>query len=118
LPAVGRVIVVDNGSTDATASVAAGAGATVVLEAQRGLRRGLPARLAAIRELTGAGRPPPRVVVFLDADYSDDPHILPTLVQPISMMPPTSCSAPGCWAARAGRHAGPERRRETGWRAG
>src|SRR5260221_2160081 len=35
LPAVGRVIVVDNGSTDGTSRVAIDAGATVVTEAQR-----------------------------------------------------------------------------------
>ena len=36
LPSVGRVIVVDNGSTDQTASLARELGATVVDESQRG----------------------------------------------------------------------------------
>jgi hypothetical protein len=83
LPAVGRVIVVDNGSTDATAAVAASAGAIVVPEAQRGYGAACLRGLAAIGELTEGGQPPPQIVVFLDADYSDDPHILPELVQPI-----------------------------------
>jgi hypothetical protein len=83
LPAVGRVIVVDNGSTDATAAVAADAGATVVPEAQRGYGAACLRGLAAIGELTEGGQPPPQIVVFLDADYSDDPHILPEIVQPI-----------------------------------
>lgn len=83
LPAVGRVIVIDNGSTDRTASVAAGAGATVIAEPQRGYGAACLRGLAAIGELSAAGQPPPQVVVFLDADYSDDPHILPDLVRPI-----------------------------------
>jgi hypothetical protein len=83
LPAVGRVIVVDNGSTDATAAVAADAGATVVPEARRGYGAACLRGLAAIGELTEGGQPPPQIVVFLDADYSDDPHILPEIVQPI-----------------------------------
>jgi hypothetical protein len=83
LPPVGRVIVVDNGSTDGTASVAVCAGATVIAEPERGYGAACLRGLAAIGELTAAGQPPPQVVVFLDADYSDDPHILPALVQPI-----------------------------------
>jgi len=39
--------------------------------------------LAAIGELIDAGEPPPRIVVFLDADYSDHPELLPDLVEPI-----------------------------------
>jgi glycosyltransferase involved in cell wall biosynthesis len=83
LPAVERVIVVENGSTDGTARVAATAGATVVAEPRRGYGAACLKGLAAIAESTGAGQQPPRVVVFLDADYSDDPHLLPELVRPI-----------------------------------
>lgn len=83
LPKVGRVIVVNNASTDATAAVAFADGATVVHEPQRGYGAACLRGLAAIRDLIGAGDDPPRVVVFLDADYSDHAELLPTLVEPI-----------------------------------
>lgn len=83
LPTVGRVIVVDNGSTDATAEVAAKCGATVVEEPQRGYGAACLRGLATIRELFGRGQAAPRIVVFLDADYSDHPDLLPQLVAPI-----------------------------------
>jgi glycosyltransferase involved in cell wall biosynthesis len=83
LPAVGRVVVVDNGSTDRTADVAAAAGATVVSEPARGYGAACLKGLATIRELDATGQPLPRVVVFLDADFSDDPGGLTELVQPI-----------------------------------
>jgi glycosyltransferase involved in cell wall biosynthesis len=83
LPAVGRVVVVDNGSTDGTARVAAAAGAAVVSEPRRGYGAACLKGLAAIEEAVRADGPPPRVVVFLDADYSDDPRMLPDLVRPI-----------------------------------
>jgi hypothetical protein len=55
-------------------------GATVVEEPIRGYGR---ACLAGIREL--ALRPtPPDAVVFLDADFSDHPEELPTLVRPLA----------------------------------
>jgi hypothetical protein len=83
LPAVGRVIVVDNGSTDGTATVAARAGATVITEPERGYGAACLRGVAAIGELSAAGHPLPQIVVFLDGDYSDDPHILAEIVQPI-----------------------------------
>src|SRR5262245_11504050 len=83
LPAVGRVIVVDNGSSDRTADVAAAAGATVVHDPQRGYVAACLKGLAAIDELSVDGRAASRAVVFLDADYSDDPGLLPNLVRPI-----------------------------------
>lgn len=83
LPPVGRVIVVDNGSGDATAEVAANGGATVVAEPQRGYGAACLRGLATVRELIEHGHPAPRIVVFLDADYSDHPDMLPQLVEPI-----------------------------------
>ena len=83
LPPVGRVIVVDNGSTDATASIAREQGATVVAEPRRGYGAACLRGLATIDELTRSGQPAPQVVVFVDADYSDHPHMLPDLVKPI-----------------------------------
>ncbi len=72
---VDRVIVVDNGSTDSTAQVAATGGAFVVHEPQRGYGASCLAGIAAIDHAD--------VVVFLDADYSDDPALMGTLVEPI-----------------------------------
>jgi glycosyltransferase involved in cell wall biosynthesis len=83
LPAVGCVIVVDNGSTDGTARVAAAAGAMVVAQPQRGYGAACLAGLAAIDTLHRSGQPAPQIVVFLDADYSDDPSMLQALAQPI-----------------------------------
>jgi glycosyltransferase involved in cell wall biosynthesis len=80
---VGRIIVVDNGSTDRTADVAVSAGATVVPEPERGYGAACLKGLALIGGLIDSGQPPPQVIVFLDADYSDDPGVLPDLVQPI-----------------------------------
>ena len=83
LPAVDRVIVVDNGSTDATAERAAAAGADVVGEPRRGYGSACLRGLQAIDEAIVAGAPPPRVVAFVDADYSDHPDLLPQIVAPI-----------------------------------
>lgn len=77
-PPVRRVVVADNGSTDATAKVAAEGGATVVPAARRGYGSACLAGLAYLRE-----NDPPDVVVFLDADYSDHPEELPEVVAPI-----------------------------------
>jgi len=74
---VRRVVVVDNGSRDATADVACAAGAEVVREPARGYGR---ACLAGLARLAAA---PPDAVVFLDADHSDDPHDLPALMVPL-----------------------------------
>ncbi len=73
---VGRIIVADNGSTDDTATVARTHGATVVSEHQRGYGAACQAGIAALS-------PRDEVVVFMDADASDDPDSLPRLVGPI-----------------------------------
>ena len=65
---VDRVIVVDNGSTDATVDVARNAGALVVHEPQRGYGA------ACLRGLGELAVEPPDVVLFLDGDASDHPE--------------------------------------------
>ena len=72
---VDEVIVVDNGSTDATAARAEEAGARVVKEARRGYGAACHAGLKAALEA--------EVIVFLDGDNSDDPAELPLLLTPI-----------------------------------
>ncbi|MEM6799713.1 MAG: glycosyltransferase family 2 protein [Planctomycetota bacterium] len=83
LPRVGRVIVVNNASTDQTAAVARDAGAEVIDEPRRGYGSACLAGLRALRDDLDRGVPAPAVVVFLDGDYSDHPEELPALVEPI-----------------------------------
>lgn len=83
LPDVREVIVVDNGSTDRTALAARACGAIVVSEPQRGYGAACLRGLAAVHETTCTGTAAPRVVVFVDADYSDHAELLPRLVAPI-----------------------------------
>ena len=71
-----EVIVVDNGSTDGTAKVAAEAGARVVTERRRGYGS---ACLAGIAALSGAAE----AIVFMDADGSDVPAEASRLLEPI-----------------------------------
>ncbi len=83
LPRVGRVIVVDNGSTDGTGEIAAAHGAAVVREERRGYGSACLAGMAAIRQSIADNQPAPHIVVFLDGDYSDYPNLLAHLVRPI-----------------------------------
>lgn len=78
-PWVERVVVADNASTDRTAEVARVGGAHVVHEPERGYGA---ACLAGIRHLAHLATPPD-VLVFLDADGSDDPADLARVVDPI-----------------------------------
>jgi len=74
---VREIVVVDNGSTDRTADVARAAGATVVREPRRGYGAACLAGLARL------AANPPGIVVFIDADASDDPAELPAVLAPI-----------------------------------
>jgi len=73
---VHEVIVVDNGSSDATAARARGAGARVVAEPRLGYGAACSAGLMASAATD--------VVVFLDGDTSDDAAELPRLLAPIA----------------------------------
>jgi len=65
-PLFAQIVVVDNGSKDATGDVARTAGAQVVREPRRGYGRACLAGIAALRSDITA-------IVFMDADLSDDP---------------------------------------------
>jgi glycosyltransferase involved in cell wall biosynthesis len=79
LPAerIREVVVVDNGSRDATARVARAAGATVLAEPRRGYGQACLTGLAHLRDH------PPGIVVFVDADNSDDPADFDSVVAPL-----------------------------------
>lgn len=62
-----HIIVVDNGSTDATADIARNKGARVVFEGKRGYGA------ACLRGIAELQQSPVDVVLFMDADASDHP---------------------------------------------
>lgn len=72
---VDEVFVVDNGSTDATAQIAADLGVTVIAEARRGYGYACYAGAQAAHQHD--------ILVFLDGDGADDPAEIPLLVAPI-----------------------------------
>jgi glycosyltransferase involved in cell wall biosynthesis len=78
---VDDVVLVDNGSTDGTAGIAAERGARIVWEPRRGY--GAACR-AGVDSLAPPGRSDaPDVVVFVDGDFSDDPTEMGALLAPI-----------------------------------
>ncbi len=78
---VREVIVVSNGSTDATEENAREAGATVLKEPKKGYGY---ACLRGISHLVNKGQTSPDIVVFMDGDYSDYPEELVDLIRPIT----------------------------------
>ena len=76
-PLVRRIVVCDNGSTDGTAEIARAHGAVVVHEPRRGYGA------ACLRALAALQADPPDVVLFLDADMSDDPAEAAQILEPI-----------------------------------
>ena len=74
MPASYRAVVVDNGSDDGSAEIAADLGARVIHEEQRGFGSACAAGLAASED---------DVVCFMDADGSLDPVELPRVAEPV-----------------------------------
>ncbi|PKW27005.1 glycosyltransferase [Phycicoccus duodecadis] len=89
LPEVGRVVVVDDGSTDDTATVAAAAGAEVVRHARnRGKAAALETGIRHVRELERGevARDPaarPAALLFVDGDLRSTAANLGVLVGPV-----------------------------------
>ncbi len=110
-----RPIVVDNGSKDASAEIAAELGAEVVREAQRGFGAACAAGLAAATS---------EIVCFMDCDGSFDPMDLPKVCDPIAgdeadLLLGARHAAAGAWPAHArvaNRVLALELRRRTGLR--
>ena len=78
--AVSDVIVVDNGSSDSTAEVAARGGAAVAREEKKGYGYACLRGMDYIKNLSYL----PDIVVFLDGDYSDDPSEMKRLLSPVT----------------------------------
>lgn len=76
---VSEIIVVNNASTDRTEVVANSMGATVLKEPRRGYGNACLKGLRYLEQLETKTD----IVVFLDADYSDFPEEMPSLVSPI-----------------------------------
>jgi len=70
-----QIIVVNNGSTDDTAELAKKNGAEVVDENILGYGRACLAGMRALKD--------PEIVMFMDADASDDPKDVPSILNPI-----------------------------------
>ena len=113
MPAGFRPLVVDNGSTDGSASTARRHGARVVSEPKRGFGSACFAGLCAAES---------DVVCFMDADGSLDPRQLPLVVSPVQAGTADLClgardPVPGSWpihARAANRVLALEIRRRTG----
>lgn len=78
---VREVIVCNNASTDKTAEVARAAGATVVDQPEPGYGAACLKGLEYLKNKTASEQP--KIVLFLDGDYSDYPEEIPLLVKPI-----------------------------------
>lgn len=76
---VSEIVVVNNASTDNTELIAREAGATVLKEPVAGYGRACLKGIEYIKQI----QPQPDVVVFLDADHSDYPEEISSLLKPI-----------------------------------
>jgi glycosyltransferase involved in cell wall biosynthesis len=77
---VREIIVVNNASTDNTEKIAKQNGATVLREPTPGYGRACLKGIEYLRKSESK----PNIVIFLDADHSDYPEEISTLIQPIS----------------------------------
>ena len=73
----GQVIVVDNGSTDASFDLAQRAGAHVIKENRRGYGNAIMSGMLTAKQMDL------EIALVLDADLSDNPSDIPILVEPI-----------------------------------
>jgi glycosyltransferase involved in cell wall biosynthesis len=81
LPGVDLVVVVDDGSTDATGRLAAGGGAKVIRHSRnRGKGAAMETGAAVVRLLDGDV---PRHLLFLDADLGETAKLAGPLVEPV-----------------------------------
>ncbi len=82
-----HVVVVDNGSKDQTATFARAAGAVVISEPRRGYGQACQAGVAYVSGAAPDSLDPPLgdldIITFLDADYSDHPEDLSSILAPI-----------------------------------
>ena len=76
---VREVVVVDNNSSDETFRNAKAGGATVLRESKQGYGAACLKGIDHLKKMD----PPPGIVVFIDADYSDYPEEMRDLVAPI-----------------------------------
>ena len=125
VPGVDLVVVVDDGSGDDTARVAAAAGATVTRHSRnRGKAAAMETGAELVRTLESQADGPPRALLFLDADLGDSARQAGALVPPvlageadmtIAVLPPQRIAGGGhglvVRLAREGI------RRATGWEA-
>ncbi len=79
VPPVTETVVVNNGSTDQTRSVAMSAGASVLDEPRQGYGQACLTGIAYVMEKAA----PDDIIVFLDGDYSDYPEELVGIIAPI-----------------------------------
>jgi glycosyltransferase involved in cell wall biosynthesis len=77
---VDEIVVVDNGSTDASPQIAESMGATVLSQPIRGYG----AACLKGMEYLQAQTPPPDLLIFLDGDYSDYPEEVENLVEKLN----------------------------------
>jgi len=78
---VSEVVVVSNGSTDATETRARDAGATVLQENRKGYGFACLKGIDYLKSKPEDAKPD--IVVFVDGDYSDHPEQMPLLIDPI-----------------------------------
>jgi len=124
IPGADLVVVVDDGSADATTAVAEAAGASVVRHARRrGKAAAMETGAEAVRLIEAEqGRPNPRLLLFLDADLAQTAVGAAALVPPVRSDQADMTIAVFTERVRRGGHglvvalSGAGIQRATGWR--